>query len=154
MSEAKSPLKIDALKARFSQLLTEAGTSMEQPSPAEAWRAFSALVREPVECDDERLFFEADISSTDPDSFYLHFARTCYGREPKGHVWSFDVICDFLFPLDEDLENFSITIEAEDVDSGSPERNEFLVEVDGQGELWAELANREPVKASVYVGES
>jgi hypothetical protein len=97
MLKSRSPLKIDEIAPHFASLLREEGTSLEQPALAATWRAFAAFCREPLECDDERLFFEADLSTSQPNHFYVHFARTCYGREPKGHVWSHEVICDFLF---------------------------------------------------------
>lgn len=147
-------MKIDALGVRFSELLKQHGTSTDAPEPLAAWSAFKALAQEPVECDEERLFFECDISPNEADAFYLHFARTCYGREPKGHLWSYDVICDFLFPLTEELEIFNVTVEAEELEADAPEREEFFSEVEAQTELWAALKGKTPSKSSVYVGES
>lgn len=152
MLKTESPLKIDQISPRFSHLLREAGTSTEAPSLEPTWRAFAQFCHESVECDDERLFFEADLSSSQPDAFYVHFARTCYGREPKGHVWSHDVICDFVFALDEQLEEFSCTVEAEEVDSA--ERESFLSQVRDQKALWQTLAGRQPIQAQIYIGES
>src|SRR4028118_1418664 len=128
MLKSRSPLKIDEIAPHFASLLRAEGTSIEQPTLEATWRAFAAYCREPLECDDERLFFEADLSTSQPNHFYVHFARTCYGREPKGHVWSHEVICDFLFALDEELEEFSHTVEAEEISAtadSSDDRERF-----------------------------
>ncbi len=154
MISPPSPLKIDAIAARFALLLREAGTSPETPALRETWRAFAAFGREAVQCEDERLFFEADLSASTPDSFYVHFSRTIYGREPKGYVWSHEVICDFLFPLTEELEEFNFSVEAEDLVFGSPERNEFFARIEANTALWAILSAAQPVTAAVYIGES
>ncbi|PQV63501.1 hypothetical protein B1R32_11162 [Abditibacterium utsteinense] len=154
MIPTQSLLKVDEIAPRFALLLREAGTSIENPALAATWQAFANFCREPVKCDDERLFFEADLSSSQPDSFYVHFARTCYGREPKGYVWSHELICDFIFPLTEALEEFSCTVEAEELETGSPEREEFLVEVQANGTLWQALSQLQPTQAQIYVGES
>lgn len=154
MIPTQSPLKIDEIAARFALLLREAGTSNQNPSLAATWRAFANFCRQPVECDDERLFFEADLSSSSPDSFYVHFSRTCYGREPKGYVWSHEVICDFMFPLTEALELFNCTVEAEEITDSSPERAEFLAQVEANQALWEVLAAVEPTETQIYIGES
>jgi hypothetical protein len=150
----QNPLKIDQIGSRFSQLLQEAGTSLESPTLGATWQAFVAFCREPLDCDDEKLFFEADLSSTQPDSFYIHFARTCYGREPKGHVWSHEVICDFLFPLDEALEEYSFSFETEEFEDNPVEREAFIAQVQGEAALWQALAQREATQAQIYIGES
>jgi len=154
MLERKPPLKIDEIAPRFSLLLGEEGCSLEQPALAATWRAFAAFCREPLGCGDERLFFEAALSPSQPDSFYIHFARTCYGQEPRGHVWSHEVICDFLFPLDDVLAQFNCTVEAEELDPGSQEREQFLTQVQNQEALWQALAQRKPSHGEVYIGES
>jgi hypothetical protein len=158
MALSKTPLKIDEVAPRFSQLLSEAGTSSTAPTLQATWNAFVSFCHEPVECDDERLFFEADLSSSKPDSFYVHFARTCYGREPKGHMWSHEVICDFLFTLDPALEEFNCTVEAEDLVEGEAqsdqEKSQFFQEVKEQDGLWEALLKRQPIEAEIYVGES
>lgn len=154
MIPIQSPLKIDEIAPRFALLLREAGTSLETPALSATWRAFADFCREPIECDDERLFFEADLSASTPDSFYVHFARTCYGREPKGYVWSHELICDFLFPLTEALEEFNCTLEAEELDAKSPERGEFLAQVKANSALWQALAGLAPTEAQIYIGES
>ena len=157
MLKSRSPLKIDEIAPHFASLLREEGTSLEQPALAATWRAFAAFCREPLECDDERLFFEADLSTSQPNHFYVHFARTCYGREPKGHVWSHEVICDFLFALDEELEEFSHTVEAEEISAtadSSDDRERFLEEVQSQPALWQALSQRQPTHAEIYIGES
>ncbi|HEX8463612.1 MAG TPA: hypothetical protein VF627_03255 [Abditibacterium sp.] len=149
-----NPLKIDQIALRFSQLLREAGTSLESPTLNATWQAFVAFCREPLECDDEKLFFEADLSSTQPDSFYVHFARTCYGRQPAGHVWSHEVIADFLFPLDAELEEFNVSFETEEFEDNPVEREEFIAQVQGEAALWQALAQREATQAQIYIGES
>jgi hypothetical protein len=154
MLQSRSPLKIDDIAPRFAALLREEGTSIEQPTLDATWRAFATFCREPLNCDDERLLFEADLSTSQPGHFYVHFARTCYGREPKGHVWSHEVICDFLFELDDVLEEFSCTIEAEEFVSGSEEPELYLSQVAEQKNLWLELAKRQPTKGEIYIGES
>jgi hypothetical protein len=154
MLKSRSPLKIDEIAPHFASLLREEGTSLEQPALAATWRAFAAFCREPLECDDERLFFEADLSTSQPNHFYVHFARTCYGREPKGHVWSHEVICDFLFPLDDALEEFSCTVEAEEFAPDSTESERFLAQVESQQSLWQELAQRQAAQSEIYIGES
>ena len=150
----QSPLKIEEIAPRFSLLLRESDTSIQAPSLLATWRAFVLFCREPVQCDDERLFFEADLSASTPDSFYVHFARTCYGREPKGYLWSHEVICDFLFPLSESLEEFNLSVEAEELISDSPEREEFLARVESDAELWRVLSQQKPASAAIYIGES
>ena len=154
MPESKPPLKIDEIAPWFSQLLREAGTSIEHPTLEATWHAFAAFCREPLDCDEERLFFESGPSASQPDSFYVHFARTCYGREPKGHVWSHEVICDFLLPLDDVLEEFTCTVEAEELVDSSEEREQFLAEVQNQKELWQALSQRQPTGGQIYIGES
>lgn len=154
MPQSNSSLKIDEIAARFSRLLDEAGTSTENPSLEATWNAFVAFCHEPVECDDERLFFEADLSSSQPDSFYVHFSRTCYGRQPKGYVWSHEVICDFLFELDEQLELFNCTVEAEELTPDSEEHELFFSDVKAQSALWQVILQRKPIQSTVYVGES
>ena len=84
----------------------------------------------------------------------MHFARTCHGREPKGHLWSYEVIVDFLFPLDEGLEEFQCTIEAEDLVGESEERQQFIAEVQGQEALLAALSQRQSLQGQIYIGES
>ena len=167
MSPSESPaqpvLKIEGITRHFDALLAQAGTSRERPALAATWSAFAAFCREAVDCDQDRLFFEAEISALEPDTFYVHFVRTCYGRKPKGHEWSHEVICDFLFPLDETLEELNFTTETEELRMGdSPEisakdgqaRTEFVREVRSQTTLWEALAQREPSKAEIYIGES
>jgi hypothetical protein len=154
MLKSRSPLKIDDIAPRFASLLREEGTSIGQPALDATWRAFATFCREPLHCDDERLLFEADLSTSQPGHFYVHFARTCYGREPRGHVWSHEVICDFLFTLDEVLEEFSCTVEVEEVASGSDEAVKFLDHVEEQKNLWQELAKRQPTQGEIYIGES
>ncbi len=154
MLPTQSPLKIDGIAARFALLLGESGTSLQSPTLQATWRAFAQFCREPVECDDERFFFEADLSSTRPDSFYVHFSRTCYGREPKGYVWSHEVICDFIFPLTQALEEFNCTVEAEELEANSPERAAFFVETEAHSALWHALSALEPVESQIYIGES
>jgi hypothetical protein len=154
MLKSRSPIKIDDIAPHFASLLRQEETSLEQPTLAATWRAFAAFCREPLDCDDERLFFEADLSTSQPDYFYVHFARTCYGQEPKGYAWSHEVICDFLFPLDDALEEFSYTVEAEEFAPGSPEAERFLTQVESQQSLWQELAKRQAAHGEIYIGES
>lgn len=153
-SDADLPLKVEGSAARFSSLLRDQGTSLEAPAPAATWRAFVALCREQVECDERRLFFEADLSNTQADAFYLYFARTCYGREPKGHLWSHEVICDFVFALDEGLEEFSCTVETEEFGDDAAQLQRFCDEVQAQDALWKALQTRTPQQAQIYIGES
>jgi hypothetical protein len=153
MPHSKNRLKIDEIASRFSQLLAEAGTSLENPTLEPTWRAFSAFAREAVQCDDERLFFEADLSTTQADSFYVHFARTLYGREPGGHVWAHEVVCDFLFPLDDVLDEFNCSIEEDDLAPSSPEREEFFQKVERREALWEALRERTATQAEIYIGE-
>lgn len=154
---------MDEVAARFSSLLREAGTSLEQPALEATWGAFVAFCREPVECDDERLFLECDISTSHPDRFYVHFARTCYGREPIGHVWSYEVICDFIFALDETLEDFNCTVEADNIEGGTlgaasavavEERERFIAKAQKPQPMWKALSERQPLEAQIYIGES
>ena len=161
-SPAQPALKIDGIAARFSALLAQAGTSLQEPALAATWSAFAAFCREAVECDQDRLFFEAEISALEPDTYYVHFVRTCYGRRPLGHEWSHEVICDFLFPLDETLEELNYTAETEELgrarpgisDEDSAARAEFVRQVEGQTRLWEALSGRQPLKAEIYIGES
>jgi hypothetical protein len=154
MSSSKSQLRIDDISARFSSLLGEAGASLEHPTFDATWQAFAAFCRESVECDDEKLFFECDSSTSQPDSFYVHFARTCFGREPKGHVWSYEVICDFLFPLDEKLETLSYSLEVDEIVDSPEEREEFLRQAQSKTKIWQALSASQPSKAEIYIGES
>ena len=158
-SPARPALEIDGIAARFAALLTQAGTSREHPELAATWSAFAAFCREPVACDEDRLFFEAEVSALEPDAYYVHFVRTCYGRQPKGHEWSHEVICDFLFPLDETLEELNFTAETEELAPGVTEgdgaaRSQFVTEVELQSALWKALSQRKPAKAEIYIGES
>jgi hypothetical protein len=148
------PLKIEQIGPRFSQLLLELGTSLGTPTLGATWQAFAQFCREPLDCDDEKLFFEADLSASAPDSFYVHFSRTCYGRQPAGHVWSHEVIGDFLFPLDEALEAFAFSFETEEFSDNSIEREQFLAQVQEQTALWEALSQREATSAQIYIGES
>jgi hypothetical protein len=154
MTKSSAPLEISAISSRFSELLVAAGTSLENPTLDATWSAFAQFCTEAVDCDDEKLFFEAEMSTTHTDSFYVHFSRTCYGRRPKGHVWSYEIICDFLFPLDSSLEEFGVTFEAEEITSESDEGELFLVDVKSQKSLWHALAGREASSAEIYIGES
>lgn len=154
MTQNQAPLKIDAVASRFAALLAAEGTAMETPALLPTWRAFTALCREPVDCDDDRLFFEADLSATEPDAFYVHFVRTFFGRGPMGHEWTHEVICDFLFPLDEELEVLHASIEAEELHGNSPERENFLGRVEGHEKLWRVLSTKSASSGQIYVGES
>ena len=154
MSLAPSPLKIDDIAARFGALLSQNSSSLDSPALAGTWDAFAAFCREVVECDSDRLFFEAELSAVEPDAYYVHFVRTCYGRRPKGHEWSHEVICDFLFPLDETLEELNYTAETDELGTDKAAREEFLTQVQNQKSLWEALAQRRPTKAEIYIGES
>lgn len=158
MPLSKTPLKIDEVTPRFSQLLSEAGTSLDAPSLEATWRVFANFCNEQVECDDERLFFEVDLSSMKADSLYVHFSRTCYGREPKGHVWSYEVLCDFCFPLDPVLEEFNLTLEAEELVEGDPdsvtEKEQFFRDANANEAMWQALLQRQPTETQIYIGES
>lgn len=154
MPISSSPIKVEALGPQFAQLLLNAGCTLEAPQLAATWRAFADLALEPVACDDEKLLFEVDISPTRADSFYVHFARTSYGREPMGHQWSHELICDFLFPLDEVLELISFTIEAEDLSAEVGPRAAFVAQVEAKSKLWQALKDRQPDLGTIYIGES
>ena len=154
MSSSKSQLRIDDIAPRFAQLLGESGTSLEQPALDATWRAFAAFCNDSIACDDEKLFFECERSTTQPDSFYIHFARTFFGREPKGHMWSYEVICDFMFPLDDELAELGFTSEVDEIVDNSQEREEFLQHVQNQSALWQLLSQRQPTNAEIYIGES
>jgi hypothetical protein len=148
------PLKISDVSTRFTTLLEAEGTSRESPELAATWRAFTKFCSEMIDCDDEGLFFEADLSSSQPDCFYVHFSRTCYGRQPAGHVWSHEVICDFVYPLDGTLESFNVCVEIEEITGESDERDHFLSEVQSHTGLWKALAAMQPKETSIYIGES
>jgi hypothetical protein len=154
----KSPLKVDEISSHFGALLVEEGTSLENPTLAATWSAFRAFCAEPVQCDEERLLFECDLSISETGHFYVHFARTCYGRQPKGHVWSYEVICDFLFAADEELEEFNCSIEKDELppvgEDDFEARREFFERVEKRASLWQALLKRQPSRAQIYVGES
>lgn len=154
MTLSRPQLKVEALAPHFAQLLQEAGCTLDQPEFFATWKAFAALALEPVDCDDEKLLFEVDISPKRTDTLYVHFARTSYGREPKGHQWSHEVICDFLYPLDEVLELISFTIEAEELTAELEPRDAFVRQVEGKAKLWNALRERQPLESSIYIGES
>jgi hypothetical protein len=64
------------------------------------------------------------------------------------------VICDFLFPLDDALEEFSCTVEAEEFAPDSAESERFIAQVESQQSLWQELAQRQAAQSEIYIGES
>jgi hypothetical protein len=154
MPTSKTPLKISDISTRFGTLLEAEGTTREAPALPATWRAFAKFCSEPIDCDDERLFFEANLSTSQADSFYVHFSRTCYGREPIGHLWSHELICDFVFPLDSNLEAFNVTVEAEEFGEDTDARDHFLDEVQSFSALWNALALLTPTSTQIYIGES
>lgn len=154
MPNSQSPIKISEISTRFTALLEAEGTTRETPALGATWRAFAKFCSEPIDCDDERFFFEANISASQANSFYVHFSRTCYGREPIGHLWSHELICDFVYPLDSTLEAFNVTVEAEEVGEDKDARDHYLDEVQSYGALWGALAALQPTETQIYIGES
>lgn len=152
-----TPVHIASLGAHFDQFLSRFGTSREMPQLQPAWRAFAAFARENVDCDDESFFFEAGISPSQRDRFYVHFTRTVYAREVGGHVFAMIVNCDFLFSLNSELRSFARAgewaVEAEELEQYPDERNRFLEEVESESELWSALQSATQIGGEVYVGE-
>ncbi len=152
-----SPIPIDALAARFDAALSQWNTSREQPTLLPTWRAFAAFAREDVDCDDESLFYEAGISPSTKDRFYVHFTRTVYAREQGGHVYAMIVNCDFIFALSSELKAFAHAgewaVEADELGQYPDERARFFEEIEAEAELWSALENAVQVSGDVYVGE-
>lgn len=153
----QTPVKIPDLGARFDEFLARFGTSRDNPDLQLVWRAFAAFGREAVDCDDESLFFEAGISPSQRDRFYVHFTRTAYAREVGGHVFAMIVNCDFLFALSSELKGFAHAgewaVEADELSLYPDERERFFEEVEGEETLWNALNLAVPVGGEVYVGE-
>jgi hypothetical protein len=82
MLKSRSPLKIDDIAPRFASLLREEGTSIGQPALDATWRAFATFCREPLHCDDERLLFEADLSTSQPVIFMSISHAPATGENP------------------------------------------------------------------------
>jgi hypothetical protein len=153
-----TPISIDALCARFDEALSRMNTSREAPHFEPTWRAFAAFAREDVNCDDESLFFEAGVSPSQRDRFYVHFTRTVYGREiAAGHVFAMIINCDFLFNLSSELKTFARAgewaVEADELGQYPDERARFLEEIEAETTLWNALQSATHVSGDVYVGE-
>ncbi len=153
----QTPVHIATLGAHFDQVLARFNTARDTAKLEPTWRAFAAFARETVDCDDESLFFEAGISPSQRDRFYVHFTRTVYAREVGGHVYAMIINCDFLFALTPELRNFARSgewaVEADELSQYPDERQRFLEEVEGETDLWSALASAAPVGADVYIGE-
>ncbi|RYX83338.1 hypothetical protein EON83_15055 [bacterium] len=153
----ETPVHINSLGAYFDQYLERFETSRDSAQLEPTWRAFAAFARETVDCDDESLFFEAGISPSQRERFYIHFTRTVYAREVGGHVYAMIVNCDFLFVLTPELRNFARAgewaVEGEELSQYPDERSRFLEEVEAETELWGALTSATQVSGEVYVGE-
>ena len=153
-----TPIPIDALCVSFDAALAQWNTSRETPLLIPTWRAFSAFARADVECDDESLFFEAGISPSQRDRFYVHFTRTVYAREVvAGHVFAMIINCDFLFSLSSELKSFTKAgewaVEADELGQYPDERARFFEEIAAESVLWNALETATHVSGEVYVGE-
>lgn len=153
-----TPIAIDALCVSFDAALSRWNTSRETPLLLPTWRAFSAFAREDVDCDDESLFFEAGISPSQRDRFYVHFTRTVYAREVvAGHVFAMIINCDFLFTLSSELKTFTNAgewaVEADELSQYPDERARFFEEIEAESALWDALQTATQVSGEVYVGE-
>ncbi len=151
---SSSRISIDALRPQFEALLRASQTSSEAPEFNATWRAFGAFSQIEVECDDESLFFECGLSPSDESRFYVNFTRTFFGRDAGNHFWSSEVNCDFLFASDETLEEFGVTVEAEDLAEQPDGRAAFFAQVAQQKALWQALEDRRSLSATIYIGES
>jgi len=153
----ETPLHIQSLGAHFDALLARFGTSRAAAKLEPTWRAFAAFARESIECDDDALFFEAGISPSQRDHFYVHFTRTIYAREGGGHVYAMIVNCDFLFALSPELKAFAHAgewaVEADELGQYPDERGRFLEEVEAETNLWSALQNAAHIGGEVYIGE-
>ncbi|MCI0461496.1 MAG: hypothetical protein L0Z62_31480 [Gemmataceae bacterium] len=78
-------MTIEESQDRLVQLLRDSGFNFAHPNPALAWEVFKQFSAEPVECDDDYLFFEA----ADGD---------------KKHGWGgyFDFVREYRMPLPGD----------------------------------------------------
>ena len=153
----ETPVHIDALGPFFDQFLARFGTARDTAKVEPTWRAFAAFAREAVDCDDESLFFEAGVSPSQRDRFYIHFTRTVYARESGGHVYAMIVNCDFLFALTPELRTYvragEWAVEADELSQYPDERLRFLEEVETETTLWNALATASQLSGEVYVGE-
>ncbi len=153
-----TPIPLDALCTRFDAALSQWNTSRNTPQLEPTWRAFAAFARENVDCDDESLFFEAGISPSQRDRFYVHFTRTVYAREVvAGHVFAMIINCDFLFALSSELKTFTNAgewaVEADELDQHPDERARFFEEIAAETTLWSALQSATQLSGDVYVGE-
>lgn len=153
-----TPIPIDALCLRFDAVLSRMNTSRDKPRLEPTWRAFAAFAREAVDCDDESLFFEAGVSPSQRDRFYVHFTRTVYAREVvAGHVFAMIINCDFLFNLSSELKTFANAgewaVEADELSQYPDERARFFEEIAAESALWNALETATHVSGEVYVGE-
>ena len=153
----QTPVQLASLAAHFDAVLARFGTSRESPQLEPTWRAFAAFAREAIECDDDALFFEAGISPSQRDRFYVHFTRTLYAREGGGHVYALIVNCDFLLALSPELKTFAHAgewaVEADELTQYPDERGRFLEEIEAEADLWSALQNAAPISGEVYIGE-
>lgn len=153
----ETPVHINALGSLFDQFLARFGTARDDAQVEPTWRAFAAFAREAVDCDDESLFFEAGISPSQRDRFYVHFTRTVYARESGGHVYAMIVNCDFLFALTPELRSYARSgewaVEGDELSQYPDERLRFMEEVETESNLWNALATASQVSGEVYVGE-
>jgi len=152
-----SPIPLDALAARFDAALSQWNTSRSVPTLFPTWRAFAAFAREEVDCDDESLFYEAGISPSMKDRFYVHFTRTVYAREQGGHVYAMIINCDFTLSLSSELKAFARpgewAVEADELGQYPDERPRFFEEIEAEAQLWEALQSAVQVSGEVYVGE-
>ncbi|BCM93933.1 hypothetical protein IAD21_05828 [Abditibacteriota bacterium] len=153
----ETPVHINSLGPYFDQFLARFATSRDGAKVEPTWRAFAAFAREAVDCDDESLFFEAGVSPSQRDRFYVHFTRTVYAREQGGHVYAMIVNCDFLFALTPELRSFARAgewaVEGDELSQYPDERARFLEEVESESNLWDALGNATQISGDVYVGE-
>ena len=149
-----SPLALDRVRAQFDALLRAAGAAPDAPDLSATWSAFSQFAHIEVACDEESLFFECGLSSTDESHFYVNFTRTFFGRDAGNHFWSSELNCDFLFENTEDLEVLGATIEAEEFGDNPGERARFFEQVAKQQKMWNALEGRQSLATTIYFGES
>ncbi len=153
----ETPVHINSLGQHFDTFLARFNSSRDGATLEPTWRAFASFARESVDCDDESLFFEAGVSPSRRDQFYVHFTRTLYAREQGGHVYAMIVNCDFLFALTPELKSFAHAgewaVEADELSLYPDERERFLEEIEAETKLWSALGNATQVDGDVYIGE-
>ncbi len=152
----ETPVQLNSLCKTFDDVLARFGTSRDAAKFEPSWRAFAVFAREAIECDDESLFFEAGVSPSQRDRFYVHFTRTVYAREGD-YVYALIINCDFLFALTPELKQFAHAgewaVEADELSQYPDERGRFLEEVEAEPDLWNALSSAVQTQGDVYVGE-